>query len=202
VVENGSLDNTAGVVEAMIPSFPGLRLLREPTPGKGRAVRRGMLAASGDVRFMADADLSMRIDELPRFLPPTLDGYDIAIGSREAPGAIRYGEPPYRHWVGRGFNLLVQLLVVRGIRDTQCGFKAFRADVARDLFAVQRLDGWTFDVEILFLAHQRGYRVLEIPIPHTFLPGSQVRLLRDSLTMFADLVRVRLNWRRGLYAPR
>ncbi|HSR47490.1 MAG TPA: dolichyl-phosphate beta-glucosyltransferase [Anaerolineales bacterium] len=202
VVENGSQDNTAGIVEEMMRSLPSLRLLREPIAGKGRAVRRGMLAASGDVRFMCDADLSMPIEQLPRFLPPTLDGYDIAIASREAAGAVRYDEPAHRHWFGRAFNLLVQLLVVPGIRDTQCGFKSFRASVAEDLFSVQRLDGWTFDVEVLFLARQRGYRVLEVPAPWYHVPGSRVRLVQDSLAMFTDLLRVRFNWSRGRYAPR
>jgi dolichyl-phosphate beta-glucosyltransferase len=202
VVENGSQDNTSGVVEDLLPSIPNLRLLREPSAGKGRAVRRGMLAASGEFRFMCDADLSMPIEQLPRFLPPTLDGYDIAIASREAPGAVRHAEPFYRHWFGRAFNLLVQLVVVPGISDTQCGFKSFRARIAEDLFSVQRLDGWTFDVEVLFVARQRGYRILEVPAPWYHVPGSRVRLVQDSMAMFTDLLRVRWNWMRGRYAPR
>lgn len=202
VVENGSQDDTAGVVEAMTSTFPGLRLLREPRAGKGRAVRRGMLESSGEYRFMCDADLSMPIEELPRFLPPTLEPCDIAIASREAPGAARYHEPFYRHWLGRGFNLLVRVLAVPGIHDTQCGFKAFRGEVAEDLFSVQRFDGWTFDVEILFIARRRGYRIQEIATAWTHIPGSRVHVVRDSVAMFVDLFRLRRNWALGRYAPR
>ena len=110
-----------------------------------------MGAARGEYRFICDADLSMPIEEVNRFLPPVLEGYDIAIASREAPGAVRYGEPAYRHWIGRIFNALVRSLAVPHFQDTQCGFKCFRASVAEDLFSVQRLDGWTFDVEVLFI---------------------------------------------------
>jgi glycosyltransferase involved in cell wall biosynthesis len=200
VVENGSRDRTAQVAEGFAQEWPALRVLREPQRGKGRAVRRGMLQASGEYRFICDADLSMPIDQVSRFLPPTLVDYDVAIASREAPGAVRYGEPAYRHWVGRVFNRIVRLLAVPGFQDTQCGFKCFRGQVAEALFLLQRLHGWTFDVELLFVALRRGYRVVEVPIPWYYNPGSRVSLLRDSLAMFADLFRIRRNWRRGLYA--
>jgi hypothetical protein len=131
-----------------------------------------------------------------------LEGYDIAIASREGPGAVRVGEPAYRHWIGRAFNGLVRLLAVPHFQDTQCGFKCFRGEVAEDLFAVQVLDGWTFDVEVLFIGLRRGYRIVEVPIHWTYNPGSRVRPMRDSLAMFADLFRVRSNWRRGLYSRR
>ena len=200
IVENGSSDRTAQVVEAMVSNHPNLRLLRERARGKGLAVRRGMLEATGAYRFICDADLSMPIEEVNRFLPPTLENVDIAIASREARGAIRYGEPFYRHWFGRVFNLLVRVLAVPGFHDTQCGFKCLRADVARDLFRVQRLDGWTFDVELLFIALKRGYRVVEVPIPWYYTSGSRVSLIRDSLAMLNDLFIIRRNWRRGIYA--
>lgn len=202
VVENGSRDRTAQVVEAMTPTYSNLRLVREPSRGKGLAVRRGMLEASGVYRFICDADLSMPIEQVNRFLPPILSDADIAIASREAPGAVRYGEPFYRHWFGRVFNLLVRLLAVPGFHDTQCGFKCLKADVADDLFQVQRLDGWTFDVELLFIALKRAYHVVEVPIPWHYNPGSRVSLLRDSLSMLNDLFLIRRNWRAGLYAPR
>jgi dolichyl-phosphate beta-glucosyltransferase len=202
VVENGSSDRTAQVVEALTPSYANLRLLREPQRGKGLAVRRGMLEAAGAYRFICDADLSMPIKEVNRFLPPILTDVDIAIASREAPGAIRYGEPFHRHWFGRVFNLLVRLLAVPGFHDTQCGFKCLRAEVVDDLFRVQRLDGWTFDVELLFIALKRGYRVVEVPIPWYYNPGSRVSLVRDSLAMLNDLFVIRRNWRAGLYASR
>jgi dolichyl-phosphate beta-glucosyltransferase len=202
VIENGSSDGTARVVQAMTSTYSSLRLLREPLRGKGLAARRGMLEATGAYRFICDADLSMPIEEVNRFLPPILGEADIAIASREAPGAIRYGEPFHRHWFGRVFNLLVRLLAVPGFHDTQCGFKCLRAEVADDLFRVQRLDGWTFDVELLFIALKRGYHVVEVPIPWYYNPGSRVSLIRDSLAMLNDLFVIRRNWRAGLYAPR
>jgi glycosyltransferase involved in cell wall biosynthesis len=200
VVENGSRDGTAAVAERFAREVPGVRVLREGQRGKGLAVRRGMLEAAGDYRFICDADLSMPIDQIDRFLPPMLEDYDIAIASREAPGAVRYGEPPHRHWIGRIFNWIVRLLAVPGFQDTQCGFKCFRAEAAEALFPLQRLQGWTFDVELLFVAVRRGYRVVEVPIPWHYNPGSRVSLLRDSLAMFTDLFRIRRNWSRGLYA--
>jgi glycosyltransferase involved in cell wall biosynthesis len=201
VVDSGSTDGTAEVVRDFATRIPGLRLVQVDRPGKGLAVRRGMLAARGDYRFICDADLSMPIDQVPRFLPPHLPDVDIAIASREAPGARRLAEPAYRHIVGRAFNLLVRQLTIPEIQDTQCGFKCFRRAAAEDLFRVQRLDGWTFDVEVLFVGLRRGYRIVEVPIPWTYNPGSRVHVLRDSLTMFADLFRIRRNWRRGDYAP-
>ncbi len=202
VVENGSQDRTAEIVEVFVRRRPNVFLLRESRAGKGLAVRRGMLEARGEYRFICDADLSMPIEEVNRFLPPQLDGYDIAIASREVPGAVRYGEPMYRHFIGRGFNFLVRFLTVPDIQDTQCGFKCFRAGVAEDLFKAQRLDGWTFDVEVLYIAQKRGYKIVEVPIPWYFNPGSRVRLLRDTVAMFSDLFRIRRNWRKGMYDPR
>jgi glycosyltransferase involved in cell wall biosynthesis len=199
VIENGSRDRTAEVAQAFARSHPEVHVRREEVAGKGRAVRHGMLAASGEHRFICDADLSMPIGELNRFLPPQMDGVDVVIASREAPGAQRFGEPAYRHWIGRAFNLLVRSLALPQLQDTQCGFKCFRGQVAQDLFSVQRLDGWTFDVEVLYIATRRGYRIVELPIPWVHIPGSRVRLLRDSWAMFTDLFRIRRNWSRGLY---
>lgn len=202
IVENGSKDRTAEIAEQFAQGRPNVRLLREPLAGKGLAVRRGMLAAQGAYRFICDADLSMPIEEVNRFLPPQLENFDIAIGSREVSGAVRYDEPPYRHLIGRAFNMLVRLLTIPGIQDTQCGFKCFRAELVDDIFQVQTLDGWTFDVEILFIAMKRGYKIIEVPIHWYFNRGSRVHLLRDTLAMFSDLFRIRRNWRRGLYERR
>ncbi len=198
VVENGSQDRTAAVAEDFAPE---VRLLREPKRGKGLAVRRGMMEASGDFRFICDADLSMPIEEVIRFLPPKLDDYDIAIASREVPGAVRYNEPAYRHWIGRTFNLLVRTMAVPDFQDTQCGFKCFTAEAAEALFPMQRIDGWTFDVELLYVALRLGYRVKEVPINWYYFPGSRVRIVQDSWLMLTDLFRIRRNWRRGLYRP-
>jgi dolichyl-phosphate beta-glucosyltransferase len=202
VVDNGSQDGTSTIVEQIMQGHPSLRLIREPARGKGLAVRRGMLETEGDFRFICDADLSMPIENVNDFLPPKLEDFDIAIASRELPGAVRYNEPAYRHWVGRGFNLLVRLLAVPQFHDTQCGFKCFRAEASKDLFSIQRLQGWSFDVEVLFLALKHGYRVVEVPIPWYFNPDSRVRLVRDSIEMFTDLIKIRTNWRRGIYGPR
>jgi len=201
VVDNGSQDGTLALARSYAARHPTLRVLQEPRRGKGSAVRCGMLAAGGEYRFIADADLSMPIDQVLRFLPPQLPDVDIAIASREAPGAVRYGEPPYRHLIGRGFNLLVRWIAVPGFQDTQCGFKAFRDRAAIDLFQAQQLDGWTFDVEVLFIGLRRGYRIVEVPIPWYYNPGSRVRVVRDSIAMLRDLFRIRRLWGLGAYEP-
>ncbi|MFV9674993.1 MAG: dolichyl-phosphate beta-glucosyltransferase [Anaerolineales bacterium] len=200
IVENGSSDHTARISQDYAARHPEIQALQEPVAGKGLAVRRGMLAAKGDFRFICDADLSMPIDEVNLFLPPQAPPFDIAIASREIPGAVRYDEPHYRHLIGRAFNLLVRVVTLPGLQDTQCGFKCFRAEVAEELFPLQTIAGWTFDVEILFIARTRGMQVIEIPINWYFNSGSRVRILRDSATMFADLFRIRLNNLKGVYA--
>ncbi len=201
VVENGSTDATYEIAQAYAARHSLIQVLREPRRGKGLAVRRGMLAARGAYRFMADADLSMPIEELPRFLPPRLQGYDIAIASREAPGAVRYHEPAHRHLIGRAFNWMVRLMALPGLQDTQCGFKCFRGEVAEEVFRLQTLTGMSFDVEVLFIARRRGYRIVEVPIPWYFNPDSRVRLVEDSLRMAWDLLTIRWNAWRGRYEP-
>jgi dolichyl-phosphate beta-glucosyltransferase len=202
IVENGSSDGTLKLARDFASSHPGVLVLEEPRAGKGLAVRRGMLEARGDYRFICDADLSMPIEEVLRFLPPLAPPYDVAIASREVAGAQRFGEPAYRHFVGRIFNFMVRMITLPGIQDTQCGFKCFRARAAADLFRVQTIDGWTFDVELLYVALQRGYQVAEIPIPWYYRAGSRVRIFSDSLHMLADLFRIRYNDLRGRYARR
>ncbi len=200
IVENGSTDGTWQVIQAFVARYPGqMRGLRSPRKGKGLAVRLGMLAARGRYRFLADADLSMPITELPRFLPPRLPAFDIAIATREGPGAVRYGEPWHRHVMGRAFNLLVRALALPGLHDSQCGFKMFRGPVAEDVFRHVRLEGMAFDVEVLFIARRRGYRIVEVPIPWYFDPDSRVHPIRDTLHMLRDLVRIRWNARQGVY---
>ena len=198
VVENGSEDRTFEVAQSFASSHPSLRVLQESRRGKGLAVRRGMLEARGQYRFGCDADLSMPIAEVNQFLPPLLEDFDIAIGSREAPGSV-VTQPASRRRIGRIFNAIVRLLALPGLRDTQCGFKCFRAEVAEDVFRRQRLDGMAFDVEVLRIARHRGYRILEVPITWNFDPDSRVRLFRDSARMVAELLTIRRNARRGLY---
>ena len=155
-----------------------------------------MLAGQGTYLFMCDADLAMPIEEVSKFLPPTLSDYDVAIASREAPGAVRYDEPWYRHLMGRVFNFLVRLLAVPGIQDTQCGFKCFHREVAHDVLSVQTIDGWAFDVEVLFIARRLGYRIAEVPVRWINSEVTKVSALSDGLRMLWDALRVRRIHRR------
>jgi glycosyltransferase involved in cell wall biosynthesis len=202
VVENGSQDKTLELARAFAASQPACRVLEEAQPGKGRAVRRGMLEARGDYRFMCDADFSMPPSEINRFIPPQLEHCDIAIGSREAPGAVRYHEPIYRHLGGRAVNTMIRLLALPGLQDTQCGFKCFRAAVAEDLFRQQTLTGWSFDIELLFIARMRGYSVVEIPIPWYFNPDTKLSAVRDAIKMTLDIIKIRMNALQGRYEVR
>lgn len=199
VVVNASTDRTAEIARTFAASSERIRVLMEEQPGKGRAVRTGMLAARGEFRFMADADLSMPITEIPRFLSPELAGYDIIIGSREAPGAARYDEPEFRHLGGRAVNLMIRLLALPGLHDTQCGFKLFRAEAAERLFQRQTLPGWSFDIEILFIARRLGLQIHELPIPWHFAPDSKIRPIKDATIMMADILRIRRNAGAGRY---
>ncbi len=200
VVENGSHDRTLEVALKYAENYPNLHVLHEDLPGKGRAVRTGVLTATGQYRFIADTDFSMPIEQLEHFLPPACNA-DIAIASREIGGAIRYNEPNYRHLTGRVFNFLIRVLVLPGLQDTQCGFKCFTASVADDIFRYQTLTGWSFDVELLAIARRRGYSIVEIGIPWYFNSGSRIKVLRDSGRMFMDLLAIRRNARLGLYDP-
>ena len=199
VVENGSSDNTFKIISDMRAEIQNLNVMHEDRRGKGWAVRQGMQASKGAYRFICDADLSMPIEELPRFFPPSLNDAPVVIASREAPGATRYNEPHYRHLIGRAFNGLVRLLLLPGLQDTQCGFKCFRADVVERVFPLLTIDGWTVDVEALFIARRLGYPILEIPIPWYHDVKSNIKVLRDSLQMGTDLLRIRWNALRGKY---
>jgi dolichyl-phosphate beta-glucosyltransferase len=199
VVENGSSDRTPEVAEAFASKHKNMRVIRIAERGKGLAVRHGMLAAQGQYRFMCDADLSMPIGEVNKFLPPALQAFDIAIGSREVKGARRYDEPFHRHFGGRFVNLIIRFFILPQLQDTQCGFKCFRAEVAEDLFRRQTLDGWSFDIELMFIAYRRGYRVMEIPINWYYRTESKVSAVRDAMRMIGDIFRIRANARRGLY---
>jgi dolichyl-phosphate beta-glucosyltransferase len=198
VVENGSSDRTYEVARDFAERHPHLSVIQSEK-GKGAAVQRGILAAKGEYRFMCDADLSMPVEEIVKFLPPNLQDFDIAIASREAKGAVRYNEPSYRHWGGRGINFLIQTLILPGLNDTQCGFKCFRAAVAEDIFKRQTLDGWSFDIELLYIARRHGYRIVEIPIHWHHFSDSKVSALRDALRMIQDIFRIHANAWRGLY---
>ncbi len=199
VVENASSDGTASVVSEFMPTMPELRLLELAEPGKGNAVRQGMLQAKGNWRFMADADLSMPIEQVSRFLPPQLEGVDVAIASREAKGARRIDEPGFRHFVGRVFNLLVRLLVLPGIQDSQCGFKCFSAEAAGLIFPLQTEKGWSFDVELLAIARENGLKIREVPIDWTYSAGSRMNVFKEAFRMAGDLLRIRRKRSAGAY---
>ena len=202
VVDDGSTDGTAAAVERFALTEPRICLQREPHGGKGAAVRAGLLASTAAYRFLCDADLSMPVRELPRFMPPALGAVDIAIGTREGAGARRVGEPPLRHLAGRGFNFAVRTLMVPGIHDTQCGFKMFTAAAVEAVFPYVTVAGWAFDIEVLYIARLRGLTIREVPIEWHFRADSRVRLFRDSVGMLGELLRIHARARRGGYDPR
>ena len=200
LVENGSKDRTYEMGLEYAAKYPWLTVLQEKIPGKGNAVRRGMLEACGKYRMFADVDFSMPIGEVDHFIPPALEGYHVAIGSREVKGAIRYNEPASRHFTGRVFNLIVRILLsLPKIHDTQCGFKSFSAEAAEKLFSVQKIDGWAFDAEVLFIAKQYGYEIIEVPVQWYYDGNSKINVIQDSLKMFRELLQIRQNNRNGLY---
>jgi glycosyltransferase involved in cell wall biosynthesis len=201
VVENGSADKTLELAQKFAEQHANLRVIQAPK-GKGAAVQHGMLNATGEYRFMCDADLSMPVEEIVKFIPPRLQDFDIAIASREAKGAVRYNEPSYRHWGGRGINLMIQALILPGLNDTQCGFKCFRAAVAEDIFRRQTLQGWSFDIELLYIARRHGYRIVEVPIHWYHFTDSKIHALQDAFRMLQDIFRIHANARRGLYDAR
>ncbi|HPD13602.1 MAG TPA: glycosyltransferase family 2 protein [Planctomycetota bacterium] len=203
VVDDGSTDDTAALTARYAASQPAVRLLRNGrNRGKGYSVRRGVLEARGEVILFSDADESTPFSEAPKLLAPIAAGAaDVAIGSRALrESRLELPQPWMRRVMGWVFRNLVRLLVMRGIRDTQCGFKAFRAAAAREVFPRQTLEGFAFDVEVLFIARKLGYHIVEVPVRWLDSHDSRVRPLRDPVRMFLDLLRIRLRAWRGAYA--
>jgi len=200
VVDDGSTDATAEVARA--EAGESLVLLRhDKNRGKGAAVRRGMLAATGRRRLMTDADLSTPIEELPRLERELDGGADVAIGSRAVAGArIEVRQPIARESMGRLFNALVQLILLPGLQDTQCGFKLFTDAAAVIAFSAGRLDGFSFDVEALYVATRRGLRVAEVPVVWRNDTATRVSLAGGAAA-FRDLFRIRTLALRGAYDP-
>ena len=195
VVDDGSSDDTVAAVEALACRHPVIRVVRLPSnEGKGAAVRSGMLAAEGAYRLFADADGATPISELPRLEAALTRGADIAIGSRAVsePGVAVVARP-HRVAAGRVFSWMVSRIGVRGVADSQCGFKAFTAKAADHLFARLVTRGFGFDVELLLRAQAEGYRVDEIPVNWSDQADSKVGVLRDGPRMVAEILRARLD---------
>lgn len=192
VVDDGSTDRTPTIVQQFAQQHPEVRLISyQPNRGKGHAVRTGVLQARGEWVLFSDADLATPMEELERLAEKLRGDYDIAIASRAAGGAqLVIRQPWYREFAGRSFNLIVQLMAVPGIRDTQCGFKLFRQQAAREIFSRCEEDGFSFDIEVLHVAQRLGYRIAEVPVRWMHREGSKVRLLRDATRMFLALLRI------------
>jgi glycosyltransferase involved in cell wall biosynthesis len=201
VVDDGSTDGTFGAATGFAAGNPNIRVLRNPgNRGKGYSVRHGMLEAKGDWCLFTDADLSAPIDELDTLWKALCrEEADIAIGSRALDRSlIGVHQPGIRESAGKFFNLVMRLTVGLQIADTQCGFKLFRQDVAREVFSRQTLDGFGFDVEVLFVAKKLGYRTAEVPVRWNHAEGSKVGMF-TGLQAFSELAMVRWNNLRGLY---
>jgi len=194
VVDDGSRDATAGIVQDFIKSPQGgsrfQYLQYGCNRGKGYAVAEGLRHGAGKFLVFTDTDLSAPIDQLPRLIEGLEAGADIAIASRRLPRSEVVGLPLSRHIMGNLFALLSRLMVLPGISDTQCGFKAYRREAAHKLVEAQKIDGYTFDVEHLLLARQFGMKVIEVPVKWVFSEGSQIHGIRDSTRMFRDLLAI------------
>ncbi|MDP7110613.1 MAG: glycosyltransferase family 2 protein [Myxococcota bacterium] len=199
IVDDGSGDDTIEVARGFADAVDHVVAQAEPHRGKGGAVRAGMLAARAPLRVMCDADMSMPVSMVPRIIDALEAGADVAIASREAPGANRIGEPEYRHMMGRVFNGVVQVMILPGIKDTQCGFKGFRAEAADSLFRRAMVEGFAFDVEVLYLARRKGLRIEEVAIDWTHDDDSRVNAIRDTRRMLAEIARIRLHGLMGYY---
>jgi dolichyl-phosphate beta-glucosyltransferase len=194
VVSDGSTDSTEAIAQTWAQKDPRFHLMPcRPNRGKGAVVRDGMLNADAELILFSDADLAAPIEEVEKLLPAIESGADIAIGSRPLKESrLEVRQPLYREMLGRIFNKCVQMLAIRGIQDTQCGFKLFKRDVARDVFSRCKLDGFSFDFEALMIANDLDYRIAEIPIRWAHQEGSKVVLIRDGPRMLRDLVKLRM----------
>ncbi|MDE2221764.1 MAG: glycosyltransferase family 2 protein [Candidatus Omnitrophica bacterium] len=195
VVDDGSRDQTTQAALAFQKEFPALKVISlKRNHGKGYAIKQGFMAARGDILLFMDADGSTLPDEIERHLKIFEEGYDIVIGSRVLQdGQSQVKTKVHRKWMGTVFNFLVAQMLLKGIRDTQCGFKMFRAAVVPKLFGKMRLEGYGFDLEILYLAQKSGLRIKETAVNWTHVDGSKVDLFKDSLHMFLNIIQIK-NW--------
>src|SRR5262245_27490270 len=206
VVNDGSADLTSEIVMSHVDEYSkagiDLRLVtNDPNRGKGYNFKKGVTEARGEIVLFTDADLSSPISEAPKLIQPIEHGEaDLVFGSRALDRSlIAIRQPPLRDFGGRIFNLLMRLITGLPFKDTQCGFKAFRRDLALPAVKLQRIEGFGFDPELLYIARKRGLKLLEVPVAWSHSEGSRVSFIRDSLKMFADLVLIRLNDVNGRY---
>jgi dolichyl-phosphate beta-glucosyltransferase len=196
VVDDGSLDATSEVAAKELEGFPNRVLKNEENRGKGYSVRRGMLEAQGEFALFSDADLSTPIEEVEALIGALGRGAHVAIGSRAAEGAaIEIHQPWVRENLGKLFNAFLQALVIRGIKDTQCGFKCFKQEVVGPIFSRMTVERWAFDVEILYLARRLGYTIAEVPVRWRNSPATKVSAGADGLRMLLDSLRIRYRHR-------
>ncbi len=200
VVDDGSTDATASRVHEFQKTITHLSLIASPAhKGKGAAVQRGMLAATGDLRLFTDADLAVSIEELPRFIEAIQNGADVAIASIEVPGAtVRERADWYRRFLGKLAKPLIRALALPKIRDSQRGFKLFTKEAAEQIFPQQTIPGWGFDIEILAIAAHCGFRITEIPVAWVNAPESKVKLY-SFFTTLAELMKIKWNLLRNRY---
>lgn len=208
LIDDGSIDQTAKLLKEFVKGKKGWQLIQNPHQGKAATVKTGVLKAQGQYILFTDFDQATPLAEVEKLLPFMKKGYQVAIGSREVQGSKREAEPGYRHLMGKVFNLVVQMVTIRGIHDTQCGFKLFTNKAAKDLFnslvvytSKKEKHAFTgaFDVELLYLAQKRGYRIAEVPIAWKYLHTVRVNPVRDSIRMFLDVLKIRLTDLRGKY---
>ncbi|HWP65709.1 MAG TPA: dolichyl-phosphate beta-glucosyltransferase [Candidatus Limnocylindria bacterium] len=200
VADDGSDDATVTVATALGRELPQLRVLSGPHRGKGAAVRRGMLAAAGRWVLFMDADHATPIGEWDKFAPVLAEGAAVVIGSRKTAGAqILRRQPPWREAAGRAFTWLANRILSTRVSDFTCGFKAFQQASARAIFSRQRVDGWGFDAEILFIAERLGYPIREVPVVWRDDAATKVRIARDAVRSFSELLAIRWAAARGAY---
>lgn len=193
VVDDGSQDRTSERAARALQEMDRVRVIKLPQNlGKGAAVKEGVLQAQGDFVLFSDADLSTPIEELEKFWPWTGRGFDVVIGSRALPGAdIQVRQSFFRELMGKTFNVLIRLFLMKGIPDTQCGFKLFRKDVAKNIFPLVKIKGFSFDAEALYLCRRGGYNIKQVPVVWRNSPQSKVKIIRSSLGMLLDLWKIK-----------
>ena len=201
VINDGSIDRTASLLAEACTRFAETKILQnDKNVGKGYSVKKGVLFSMSSAILICDADLSTPIEEIEKLIPWFNNGFDIVIGSRRLKDSeIVIRQPWYREKMGCIFNILVRGLTISGIKDTQCGFKLFNAEIARKIFNKSRINGFSYDVEILFISMLNGFKIKEVPVRWSHSPDSKIKLLKDSFKMLIDLFKIRFYYLCGTY---